>query len=350
MAGVQKVQVAGLVALEGDGPRNWLLVGTDSRDGISRDDPNAGAFLAEPVEGNRTDTMMILRVDDGGGAIDLVSVPRDLWVPIAGTDRSGRINGAFNGADGRDRLIVTLGTALEVPIHHYVEVDFVGFQRLIDVMGGVPVWFDHPARDSWSGLGIAEAGCHVLDGSQGLAFARARNFEELVNGQWLTEPTGDLGRTARQRLFLGRLLAAAADRSIVGKVRLLGDGVDVVGDNLVVGDTASTGDLIGLARTLSSVGSDRIVGHALPVEDFRTGGGAQVLRLQEPDAQAVLDVFRAGGGPAAPEAAPVELSSEQPVVEQADAAPTVADDQPVASGYGRFGFVPGSDPVGTPCE
>lgn len=348
---ITKVPVGGVVAA--DGPENWLLVGTDSRAGIDPNDPNAGAFLAEAVEGNRTDTMMILRLDRDTGTADLLSVPRDLWVPIAGEGRNGRINGAFNGDGGRDRLVATMNGALGIAINQYVEVDFVGFQALVDAIGGVPVWFEHPARDVGSGLGIAEAGCHVLDGAQGLAFARARTLEELVDDSWRLEPTGDLGRTARQRLFLTRVMAAAGDRSVFSQLSLLDDVAAVVGDHVVLSDTASTGELISMARGLSSIGPDQIISHSLPVEDFRTEGGAQVLRLQETEAQSVLDLFRTGTVPAAPAVATESPADNLSAEEQAAADAVVAEAAPanqVSAGYGRFGFVAAPTPAGTPCE
>ncbi len=352
---VTKVPVAGLT--EASGPQNWLLVGTDSRAGIDPDDPNAGAFLGEVVDGNRTDTMMILRLDQEAGTADLLSVPRDLWVPIVGEGRNGRINGAFNGDGGRDRLVATMSDALGVAINQYVEVDFVGFQALVDAIGGVPVWFENPARDVESGLVIAEAGCHILSGSQGLAFARARTFEELIDGSWQLEPTGDLGRTARQRLFLTRVMATAGGRSMISQIGLVDDVLDVVGQNVVVGDAASTRELIGMARSLSSLGADQIVSRSLPVEDFRTDGGAQVLRLQETEAQAVLDLFRSAEGPAAPAlVAPstVDGSNEEPDASTGQAideqAAVAVSSDGSAAGYGTFGFVAADSSTGTPCE
>ena len=194
-------------------PSNWLLVGSDSREGIDPNDPNAGAFLGETVEGKRTDTIIVARVDPEAQTIDLVSVPRDLWVPIAGTGENGRVNAAFNGEGGEERLVSTIEDALGIEINHYAEVNFVGFQEVIDAIGGVPIWFDTPVRDPKTGLNVEAAGCHALGGSDALAFARSRSLEYLDGDTWRTDPTGDLGRTARQQFLLSRLAASAAPSS-----------------------------------------------------------------------------------------------------------------------------------------
>ncbi|MGI9596545.1 MAG: LCP family protein [Acidimicrobiales bacterium] len=352
------VDVHGVEPTAGGSANNWLLIGTDGREGIDPNSPDAAAFLGEQVVGKRTDTIMLVRVDGDARSIDLLSIPRDLWVPIAGREGDGRINGAYNGVDGRQRLVATLSEALDVEINHYAEVNFVGFREIVDALEGVPLWFEYPARDVGSGLHIAEPGCHILDGSQALAYARSRTFEELVDGGWRLDPTGDLGRTTRQRTFLSRIIDTATGKLDVTELGTVDEVLAVGGRNLVVEDGASVADLLSLARTFASVGGDRIVGHSLPVEDHRTSGGAQVLRLQEAAAQPVLEVFRTGIAPSGPEleAAGQEQTggSEQPGGTEPSSSnpepgPVVMVDDP-DGGYGRFGFVAASTPEGTPCR
>ena len=95
---------------------------------------------------------MIMRVDPTTDTVDMVSLPRDLWVPIAGTGESQRINTAYSSDDGRQRLIDTIQQDFGIPINHYIEVDFKGFQGVVDAIGGVPMYFDEPMRDDNSGL------------------------------------------------------------------------------------------------------------------------------------------------------------------------------------------------------
>ncbi len=275
-------------------PVNWLLVGSDSREGIDPNDPNSGAFLGEKVNGKRTDTIMLARIDPANHMVDLLSIPRDLWVPIAGTGNTNRINSAFNGetGGGEERLVSTVEDVLGVQVNNYAEVNFVGFQQIIDSLGGVPIYFSTPVRDTHSGLDIKAAGCHTLDGSQSLAFARSRYLEYQQNGKWKNDTTGDLGRSARQQYLITRIADLSKQSLDLTSLGTINDILTIGGRNLVIDDGASAKELYNLARTFSGVGSEGIRRHALPVTDFVTGGGAQVLRLNDAEAQTTLDIFR----------------------------------------------------------
>lgn len=293
---IETVEIASVEEAVAGEPSNWLLVGTDSREGIDADDPNADVFIGgDPSElpsGKRTDTMIIARVDPVGQTIDLLSIPRDLYVPIAGTGGESRINSAFNAENGEARLVDTIEGYFGFEINHYAEVNFVGFQDIVDELGGIPMWFDRPMRDGNSGLDVTNAGCRVLDGFQALAFARSRHLEYFADGRWQTDPTGDLGRTSRQQYFLRRVVdtaAAQVDFTSLGKINSL---ISVGGSNLVIDQGVEPGDLLGLAQTFADAGSERVVGHSLPVFDFRTSDGAAVLGLEFEPAQPILDIFR----------------------------------------------------------
>ena len=288
------VEVPGLeVPAEASAPVTWLLVGTDSREGV---DPESDEFLgdAEAIPGQRADTIMVARVDSTTRSIDLLSVPRDLWVPIVG-DGEGRINGAFNGPGGRERLVLTVENYLGIHVNHYAEINFSGFQAMVEALGGVPVWFDAPIRDSGSGLNIVDAGCHLLNGPQALSFARARHAEILRDGVWVPEGTGDLGRTARQRQFLTNVAATASTKVNVGGLLTIDRLLGAAAEHMVVADGAGVGDVAGLARTFAAADGGRFTTHTLPVSDWVTPGGAQVLLLDEAAAQPTLDVFRTEG-------------------------------------------------------
>ena len=352
------VDVPGVEPPPDDGAVNWLLIGTDGREGIDPNSPNAGAFLGEQIVGKRTDTMMLVRVDPESSSVDLLSVPRDLWVPIAGRDQHGRINGAYNGDDGRQRLVATISGALQVDIHHYAEVNFVGFSEVVDALDGVPLFFEAPARDTGSGLDIVEPGCHILDGTQALAFARARTYEELVDGEWQLEPTADLGRTARQRYFLSRVIDTATDKIGVSQLGKVNELLTVGGENLLIEDGATVSDMVSLARTFTSLEPDQIYGHSLPVEDFRTDGGAQVLRIKEAEAQAVLELFRNGRPPAAPvidglddgsDSVDVGAATDTEMTASTFEGSATRNDEVPLPGYGAFGFTPTATSAGTPC-
>src|SRR5690606_28103644 len=125
---------------------NYLLVGTDSREGLDRDDPDAEGFFGDGEVGcDCTDTIMLLRIDPKEKQARILSFPRDLWLPISDTGKTARINSAH--AHGEQVLVDTIEENFDLTVHHYVEIDFVGFGKLVGAVGGVPMWFDAPVRD-----------------------------------------------------------------------------------------------------------------------------------------------------------------------------------------------------------
>ena len=277
-------------------PRNYLVVGTDSRAGLDEDDPANAVFFDD--EGTittdgplRTDTIMILRVAPDTGEASLLSFPRDLWVDIAGESGHNRINVAFT--KGREVLIDTIRENFDIPIHHYVEVDFVGFLELVQAIGGVPFYFETPVRDEHSGLSVPEAGCVVLEPRQSLSFARARYLEyrDADSGRWRTDPSGDLGRITRQQEFIRRAIGKAVSKGLSNPATL-NSLVDVAVDNVGLDPTLTVRDILGLGRRFAEFDADTLKTYSLPTTPFRTSAGAAVLALEEREAEPTLNIFR----------------------------------------------------------
>jgi len=271
-------------------PANYLIVGSDSRANVDPNDPDFADVLPNSsVGGTRSDTIIVARVDPRSTQIDMVSFPRDLWVPIAGGGRS-RINSAYG--QGRQVLIDTISENFGIEINHYVEIDFTGFQRLVSALDGVPIYLDTTYRDRRSGLRDIGPGCATLDGDSALAFARARHLEfRDADGDWRTDPTGDLGRITRQQLFIRKALEQAL-RLDLTDIATLDRLLDVTVDSVAVDNGLSNDDLLDLARRFRNFDAGTIRNHALPTEPFRTAGGAAVLRLVEDEAEPALNVFR----------------------------------------------------------
>ena len=150
--GVERVELADVLQGSATGT-NYLVVGTDSREGVDPDIENAGAILGGDVSGARTDTIAVLRVE--GHAVSLLAIPRDLYVPLA-TGSTNRINAAF-AFGGPEALFATVQAQLWIGITHYLEIDLAGFLGLVDALGGVTIEFPHPAYDVGSGLAIDAA-------------------------------------------------------------------------------------------------------------------------------------------------------------------------------------------------
>jgi LCP family protein required for cell wall assembly len=269
---------------------NYLIVGSDSRDVIDADDPDAGAFLdGEYSGGQRSDTLLVARVDGVGERVDLLSLPRDLWVPIAGTGGRERINTAYS--EGRQQLIDTIQQDFGFPVNHYVEVDFRGFKALVEAIGGIPMYFDTAMRDLRSGLWISGRGCVRLDGEQALALARSRELQYLDEDQWVSDPTGDLGRITRQQILVLKAVEAAVDLDLTdpGKFNRV---IDVGIDSVTIDENIDFDDIAGLVSRLQEVTDETMVTHSLPVVPYTTAGGAAVLDVNEAAAAPVLDIFR----------------------------------------------------------
>ncbi|MCE9623773.1 MAG: LCP family protein [Actinomycetia bacterium] len=265
---------------------NYLLVGSDSR---ALGDPNTGAV--GEVTGSRSDTIMVLRLDNDTDEAALLSIPRDLYVdtPV----HTGRINSAYN--DGPAALVQTVQQALALPIHHYVEVDFYGFKALVEALGGVEVCFALPTRDLNTGLEIGAPGCFLLDGTQALAYARSRHYEQLqADGEWHEDPTSDLGRSSRQRDFVNRCLQQAVEQVKINPFDS-GDLVHAMGNAISIDDEL---DPIGAASSLRTAVDAGLETYSLPVVPERINSD-DVLLLGD-GSGAVLDFFRGLGPPPAP--------------------------------------------------
>jgi LCP family protein required for cell wall assembly len=178
----------------------WLLVGSDSREGLSRREQRE--LRTGDTEGQRTDTIMLVH-QKLGQTPTLVSIPRDSWVTIPahtatdGTDvgdRGGKINAAY-AYGGAPLLSQTIEYNTGLRVDHYMEVGMGGIVDLTNAVGGIEVCFEEAIADENSGLDV-EAGCQTLDGGEALAWVRMR----------YADPKGDLGRIERQRQYMSLMV------------------------------------------------------------------------------------------------------------------------------------------------
>ncbi|HWC11124.1 MAG TPA: LCP family protein [Acidimicrobiales bacterium] len=273
---------------------NVLLVGSDSRARLTGD--LAEQAGKDQVSGSRSDTIMVLHVDAQTKKAAILSIPRDLYVRIPGTNRSDRINTTF-ASGGATGLVRTISENLGIQINHYMEVDFVGFREIVDTVGGVNVYVPAPARDKLSGLDIKTPGCVRFDGETALEWVRSRNYEYFESGRWRTDPTSDFGRIQRQQDFIRRMMKKAASSGIGNPLtlnRLIGIGVK----DVTLDEGMSTSDLVRVARRFRSLDPETVDMLTLPTTPA-TVGGASVLRLDKEQAQAYVDRLNGVGPPSA---------------------------------------------------
>jgi LCP family protein required for cell wall assembly len=263
------------------GPRNILIVGTDSRENLPEDfEGSFGNFT-----GSRTDVVMVAHL--ANGKAQLISIPRDLKVDIPG-EGTQKINAAY-AFGGPDLLVQTVQNNLGIPINNYMEIDFFGFANTVDALGGITIDFEYPARDLKSGLEV-EAGVQTLSGPQALAFARSRSYEEFRDGEWVTVDGTDIGRTGRQQEVLLEMFTQAASP---GKAFNLPGFTSTFAEQITADSGMSVGVLAELGRQALGVRGGDIETRTLPVTISNEGGVSYVVPV-DPEATTMINAFIAG--------------------------------------------------------
>jgi LCP family protein required for cell wall assembly len=229
-----KRPVAGLTPVGSGQPMNILLVGSDSRTGLTR--RQLGRIQTVRVPGRRTDTIMVLHVSPRRDKAVMVSLPRDLRTTVDG--RTSKINAAF-AVGGPGLLVRTVEQTTGLPINHYAEIDFAGFLKVVDALGGITLCnrSGHRLDDPYANLHMGP-GCKDMRGIKALAFVRARHVDS------------DFGRIGRQQEFMRAVVAKLESRgSLVNLPKLMGI-AGVATDHIRTDQTLSTPTAIGLARRL----------------------------------------------------------------------------------------------------
>jgi LCP family protein required for cell wall assembly len=189
-----------------DGELNLLLVGKDSREGLTPEQ-QAEYTTGDPGQVLNTDSMMLVNIPDDGAGASFVSLPRDTYVAIPGYG-DGRLNSAYargytaaegtpaqrDGA-GAQLLVQTVSQFTGLQIDHFAEINLLGFINLSTIVGGVQVNLCQATSDSYSGADFP-AGVQTITGADALAFVRQRHG--LQNS--------DLDRVVRQQVYLAGLL------------------------------------------------------------------------------------------------------------------------------------------------
>jgi len=179
----------------------WLLVGSDSRQGLTAEQQQALATGGDTGNG-RTDTILLVHVPavTSSTPTTMVSIPRDSYVPIPGYGRD-KINAAFS-MGGAPLLAETVEQTTGLRVDHYVEIGFSGFSGLVDGLGGVTICLRAPIDDPLAGITLP-VGCQKLDGRDALGYVRSR-----------ATPRADLDRMVDQRQFMSALLHRAVSPTV----------------------------------------------------------------------------------------------------------------------------------------
>ncbi|MFJ3659111.1 LCP family protein [Streptomyces sp. NPDC090119] len=267
--------------------QNVLVLGSDSRAGA-----NAATGTGH-VAGARSDTALVIHIPEGRQKAVAVSIPRDTLVtrPECAKADGSKLPSAdrvmFNSvysAAGPACVVKTVEKMSGVRLDHFVEIDFAGFQGLVDAIGGVPVTVDRDIHDSSSGLDLA-AGTHRLDGTQALQFVRTRHG--IGDGS-------DLGRIGMQQKFLMALLAEIKRQDLMGSPAK----AYAVADDLTTALTTDSGlaslsKLAEFSRSMNGVDTSTMETIMLPVR-YDTQDPNRVVAA-EPQAKQLWAALRTDG-------------------------------------------------------
>jgi LCP family protein required for cell wall assembly len=295
-----------VVSVNGGKPMNFLIIGSDSR-AFVKSKTDATQFGTSGAEsGQRSDTMMVVRVDPKSKQTYVVSFPRDLWVAIPGHGHA-KINAAFN--NGAAMVIRTLHDDFGIDVNHYLEVDFAGFRNIVNAIGHVHLFFPTIARDRETGLFVTHPGCVALDGTQALAYVRSRHYEyELVaGGPWHEDPTADLGRIRRQQYFMRSLAHDAIAEGLTNPLRA-NDVVDKVVQDLHADQALDASDLGALVSAFHTTDPAAVEMVTVPTTSG-WAGGQSILELRAAAAAPILARLR---GQAAPSTGPTTVPNLAP--------------------------------------
>jgi LCP family protein required for cell wall assembly len=262
---------AGTSGTPASGPLNILLAGVDTRSGLTRQQ-QLGLHVGK-VTGTNTDTMMLVHVPADRQSIQVVSLPRDSWVSIPGHGMN-KINAAY-GLGGPRLMVGTVEEATGLTINDYVEVDFVGFVRVIDELGGVNVCLPFAVDDNDSGLHLS-AGPHHVDGVTALKFVRDRH----------SFATSDLARIADQQQLLASLFAQATATGVLANPVRLQQVVSSVTASVTVDRGFNATEL---ASELRDIKPESVTFTTVPIAtpDYQTPTGESAV-LWNQDAAAAL--------------------------------------------------------------
>jgi LCP family protein required for cell wall assembly len=286
---INKVHIADEVSASNGAPFTLLVIGSDSRVGITGGSQGSQFGTESEVGGQRSDVVQLWRVTPATKSIQVLSIPRDTVVTMLPPDSQqfgtyNRINSSYNS--GANQLVKTITANFGIQINHVVQVDFSGFQSAVNALGGIWLDFPYPAKDSYSGLDITTPGCQLLNGAQALAVARARHYEYYSDGYWQYDPTSDFGRIERQDVFLRSLIAAAKSKVSPLTVNAF---IGSIHEGITIDDGFGFNELVGLALDFHSFNPGALQAQTLPtVATNGFGDLGDVLTVDQPAAQQTL--------------------------------------------------------------
>lgn len=298
---------------EGDlNAKNFLLTGSDNGNCVDPNSPYAGAFGDRTSFGERSDTIMVIRVSPKDNQAAFLSFPRDLWVKIAGSTRSNRINTAFE-RNNPNTLVDTIYQNFGISIDHYVNVDFCAFKEIVDAVGGVSVPFLHETRDKKTGLYVPGPSCFAFTGDHALAYVRSRSgysYFDTAKNEWVFDGTADLGRISRQQDFIRRAMQRALDKGS-SSPRVANQLLNAALENVITDDQLTPTTMLQLAQAMRNLDTSGIASYTIAFTGQMIGDQSVLVpRIQNDNMRAILALFQGKAGFATPANTPEAPAEE----------------------------------------
>jgi LCP family protein required for cell wall assembly len=265
------------------GPLNILVAGVDQRSGLTPAQQHE-LHVGHDVSTN-SDTLMLVHVPADHSYLEVVSLPRDSWVNIPGHGMN-KINAAF-GLGGPKLMVQTVAAATGLTINDYIEVNFLGFVKVIDALGGVNICLPFAVNDAYSGLNLS-AGVHHVDGITALEYARDRH----------SFAASDLARIDDQQQLMSTILSKAASTGTLSDPFKLRQVISSVTSAIQVDQGFN---LVSLASQLSGLRPQNVAFTTVPLGNlsYQTPTGESAVLWDSAAASQLFGHIRADQRPAA---------------------------------------------------
>jgi LCP family protein required for cell wall assembly len=322
LGGIPRVGVPALTPLKAGQPMDLLIVGSDSRSFVTTPG-EARAFGSRSTQtGQRSDVIIIARFSPNG-EVEMMSIPRDTWVPIAGGG-SNKINAAFN--NGPNQLVQTIQADFGIPINHVLMANFAGFEGMVNALGGIYLDFRYPVRDQYSGLNVHQTGCQLVDGAQSLALVRSRHLFYFEKGSWHYDGMSDWSRIRRQQAFFHALLDRV--HSVIPNIFRLNSFLNATVSDLQADSSFASSEMISLGLKYHSLNVSKLLSAVLPTSAEVIDGQDALVPAKPYSTQTIARFLAFGRTPARTPAPGASVHRPRPKSTTSTLPPGVVSDSP----------------------
>lgn len=278
---ITRVDLPELELPEDGGPLNLLVVGSDSREGLTDEQVRSLVLgtSADEVTGQRSDTVVLVSILPDEAGVNIVSFPRDL--PVIYEGRRLKLTETF--FDGPQAVVDVINENFGLPVHHYLEVSVLGFLTTVEALGSVEICLDEPLVDPASGANFPEVGCYDMGPGQALTYVRSRQGSR-----------GDFQRIERQQTFLKATLRELVDTRLLFDVPKLLDVVEQAASNVTTDEGLRISQIQALANQLRGFAEGNVPMTTVP-SYIQTIDGKSFVVPYGPGARALFETIETGG-------------------------------------------------------